>query len=309
MSDTPFPRDTHLTAIAIAYKNPDTSLIADAVLPRVTVNKKEFGYFEYPTAELYTVPDTRVGERSRVNQVEITGTRKTDQCEDYGIDIPLTADDIREAAPGTNPRDKATERATNIVLLDREKRVADLLFNAGSYPDAVKTSLSGANQWSHADSNPISAILAGLDAAYIRPNVLVLGQEVWRKLSTHTKVVQACLGTSATYGVATRERLAEILEVQEILVGPARVNSVKPGKTPVLLRVWGKHALALYRDRTVDTSGGITFGVTAQRGTRFAGSKQVDMGIHGGELVRCAETVKEKILAPLACYFWADAVV
>lgn len=308
MADHPFPRDTHLTAIAIAYKNPDFDLIADSVLPRVNVNKREFGWYEYPVADLYTIPDTRVGERGRVNQVDVSGSKRTSSCVDYGIDIPLTDDDIKEAAPGTDPRAKATERATNIVLLDREKRVADMVFDETRYDDAVKSTLQTTGQWSHADSDPIRAIRAGLDRALVRPNAIVFGQETWGALSVHQKVVSACLGNSGVYGVATRERLAEILEVNEILVGVSRVNSVKPGKTPTLVRVWGKHALAFYRDRSVDTTGGVTFGITAQRGTRFAGSKAVDMGINGGTLVRSAETVKELIAAPLACYFWKNAV-
>ena len=55
-----FQRDTHLTAIAIAYKNPDTHLIADEVLPRVSVGMETFEYTSFKEAEMYTIPDMQV---------------------------------------------------------------------------------------------------------------------------------------------------------------------------------------------------------------------------------------------------------
>lgn len=308
-ADKAFPRDTHLTSIAIAYKNPDLSLIADAVLPRVPVGKRSFGYIEYPAAEMYTVPDTRVGERSQVQQVEVTGKRDTSEVEDFGIAIPLTKSDVDEAPAGCDPKERATERATNIVLLDREIRVAKLVFDPAKYTAGVnKTTLVTATQWNKTDVDPLKALLTGLDAAYVRPNRLILGQEVWRTLSTHPAVVSACLGNSGTSGVATKEKVAELLGLIEVLVGEGRVNNVKPGKTPQLVRVWGKHALAVYTDRTADTSGGITFGFTAQYGTRVAGSKEVDMGLYGGTEVRSGESVRELIVAPLAAHFWENAI-
>lgn len=308
MADKAFPRDTHLTAIAIAYKNPDVSLIADSVLPRVSVGKRTFGWTEYPVGEMYTVPDTRVGEYSQVNRVTVKGTKQTSEVEDFGIEIPLTRSDIDDAAPNVNPRERATERATNIVMLDREIRAAAFCFAAARYGTDQKSLLSGNTQWSHTDSDPIKAILIGFDAALIRPNKMVFGQQTWSAFSTHAKVVSACLGNSGQYGVATKERVAELLGLAEVLVGASMVNSVKPGKTPVLAKVWGKHALAFYSDRTVDTSGGITFGYTAEHGTRVAGAKDVDMGLHGGVAVRSGESVKECIVAPMAAYFWQNAV-
>lgn len=306
MADKAFPRDTHLTSIAIAYKNPDVSLVADGVLPRVQVNKKTFGYIEYPLAEMYSVPDTRVGEYSRINQSSVGGKRLTAECEDFGQEIPLSDDDISQAPQGTDPKERATERATNIILIDREKRTADLVFNPANYLAEVKTTVDALARWSLDTINPIPVILAGLDAAFIRPNVLLFGQSAWRALATNPFIVSACLGNSGVNGVASRERVAELFEVSEVLVGASRINSVKPGKAPVLSRMWGKHLLAFYRDRTVDTSGGVTFGITAQYGQRIAGTKDLDIGLRGGIGVRSGETVKELIVANRACYFFEN---
>jgi len=307
MKKSPFPRDQHLTAIAIAYRNPDVELIADSILPRVPVGNREFKWFEYDLASHYTIPNTRVGRLSKVNRVEIQGEERTAACEDFGIDIPLSNDDIRNAPKGVDPRDRAVSRATDIVLLDREVRTAQLVFNADLYPDSNKETLSGSSQFTHADSNPLKTLHDSLDKCLVRPNVVVFGQAAWSAFSMHAKVVAAGHGNSGTSGKVSRERAAELLEVSEVLVGRSYLNIAKPGLTPVFERVWGPHVLAFYRDRTADVSGGLTFGLTAVWGDRVAGSKEEDIGLHGGVMVRSGESVKELVVAKHAAFFLEDA--
>lgn len=311
MADGAFPRDRTLTAIAIGYKNPDTTLIADQVLPRTPVGKKTFEWITYPLAQSFTIPDTRVGEKGQIPQLELKGEKVQDTCEDRGLSIPLTADEISQAAPGFDPLGHATEQATGLMLLDRERIVATKVFDPDAYAAANKADLSasaGANQFSNANADPIKYINEQFESCLVRPNVFVCGSEVWNKLSMHPKVVAAAIGNSGQYGRATRERVAELLEVSEVIVGAAWVNSVKQGKTPSLVRCWGKHALGFYRDRTATTSGGLTFGFTAQFEQRFGGVKDIDLGVRGGKLVRAAETVKECIVAPAAAFFFEKAV-
>ena len=68
MSNAPFPIQPELTAIAIGYRN--TRLIADAILPRIPVGTQEFKYLMYNLADGFTVPDTKVGRKGKVNEVE-----------------------------------------------------------------------------------------------------------------------------------------------------------------------------------------------------------------------------------------------
>ena len=307
MSD-PFPRDKHLTAIAIGYKNPDTTLIADAVLPRVPVGQEAFTWIEYPVGEAFTLPNTLVGPRSQVNTVEFSGQERGAKTQDFGLQTIVTQSDIQNAPSNIDPKERATERMTNLVLLDREVRVAALVFDPAKYAAANKLVLAGATQWSNSASDPLKAMLTALDSCLIRPNLLTLSQTVWSALSVHPRLVKAANGNDGDAGRISKEKLAELLEISEVVVGSAFVNSVKPGKVPVLLRAWGKHALFSFRDRTVDTAGGLTFGVTAQFGDRVAGSKEVDVGLRGGIAVRAGESVKELIVAPDAAFFFQDAV-
>ena len=63
MANTAYPVNPQLTALAMAWRNPAVSLIADEVLPRVATAKK-FSYTEYDQAQGFTVPNTQVGRKS-----------------------------------------------------------------------------------------------------------------------------------------------------------------------------------------------------------------------------------------------------
>lgn len=308
---TQYTEDPVLTAIAVAYHNPDATLIADEVLPRVKVGGLKFGYQTYNEADSFTVPDTRIGRRSSPNMVEIDGQDATGECADYGIGVPLDNDTIAEAErKGFDPRKQATERATNIVLLDREIRVRDVVFNAASYNAANKIQLAGTSQFSDfVNSDPIGQITDMLDGCFMRPNKLVFGQRSWSITRRHPDILKAINHNSGDKGMASRQAMADLFEVDQVLVGASRVNLAKPGQPVGIARVWGSHIAGVFIDRTVNTGGGVTFGFTAQYGDRVAGTKDLDIGLRGGISVRAGETVKELAIANRAGCFIQDAVL
>lgn len=310
MNTAPFPVDPHLTAIAIAYANPLETLIADAVLPRVTVGKKEFKYWSYDLGEAFTIPDTKVGRRGQPSEVSFAGSEATAGCEDYGLDDPIPQDDIDQAPAGKSPVNRAVEQITNLILLDREVRAAGVVFAAGNYDASCKVTLTGNDQWSDfTNSDPIDDVLAALEAPLMRPNVAVFGQAAWAKLSVHPKIMKAVHGNAGDTGIARRQQIAELFELSQVHVGRALVNTAKKGQTASLARAWGKHAAFLYLDPTADTRGGITFGFTAEYGSRMAGSQaDANIGLRGGQRVRVGESVKELAVANRAGYLVTNAV-
>jgi len=303
----PFVTDPDLTAISIGYRNPQ--FIAEQVLPTVPVMKKEFSYNAYPIAESFRLPDTRVGRKSAPNMVELTSTRETETCEDYGLDDGIPQDDIDQAPQGRDPRDRATMQLTDYVALGREKETADLVFDATQYPDDNKDTLSGSTQWSHASSDPVATVLAAMDACLMRPSRMVLGQAVWTKLRTNAVILKAVHGNLGDAGAATRQQVADLFELQELVVGAGWYNSAAPGQDPTLVRVWGKHAALYYFNPLADTQQGLTFGLNAQYGTKIAGTRpDGNIGLRGGQRVRVGETRKGLIVAVQAGYLFEDAV-
>lgn len=303
----PFPIQPDLTAIALMYRN--TDMIADQIMPRVPVAKQDFKYLKHALADGFTIPDTKVGRRSPPTQVEFTATETSATTVDYGLDDSVPYADIENAPPNYDPLAKATEYTSNLIELDREKRVATLTFDANQYAAANKATLSGTSQWSDfTNANPIDAILAALDVMVMRANIIVMGQAVWTKVRQHPKVISAIFG-SANGGIATREQVASLLEVDALYVGRSWVNSAVKGQTASLARVWGKHCAMIYRDSLASASRGTTWGFTAQFGSRVAGSfEDKDVGLRGGTRVRVGESVKEVVSANDLGYLFTNAV-
>lgn len=147
----------------------------------------------------------------------------------------------------------------------------------------------------------------------IRPNKLVLGRAVWTKLRQHPKVIAAVFnqgGNAATGGVASLQAVADLLELDEILVGEGFVNTARKGQAPSLSRVWGKHAALMYQAPILNgTEGILTYGFTAQWGSKIAGTREdPSIGLEGGTVVRVGERVKEVIAANDVGYFFQNAV-
>ncbi|MDF5840584.1 hypothetical protein P4053_00025 [Pseudomonas aeruginosa] len=78
--------------------------------------------------------------------------------------------------------------------------------------------------------------------------------------------MKAYNGTLGDEGMVPMAFLQELLELEAIYVGEARLNIARPGQNPSLIRAWGPHASFIYRDRLADTRNGTTFGLTGQWG-------------------------------------------
>ena len=304
----PFPINPALMAIAIAYRN--AQMIADEVLPRVPVGKSEFKYMEHTMAEGFTVPDTKVGRRSKPNEVSFSATEKTGSTEDFGLDDPIPQSDINDAPDNYDPLGRATEGIMTLVELDREVRVAGTVFNAATYGANNKVTLAGTDQFSDfANSDPLGVLTGALDAMIMRGTIMTIGRPAFSVLARHPQIVKAVHGNAGDSGIARRRDIADLLELEDILVGEAWVNTARKGQAINLSRTWGKHIALIHRDKTADTRSGVTFGVTAQFGKRIAGSiPDKDIGLLGGQRVRAGESVKEVICANDLGYFIQDAV-
>jgi hypothetical protein len=293
------------------------------VLPRVGVGGREFKYQVINTADFYILPDTQVGRKGVPNQVEFGTTEQASFVLDQGLQSLIPQEDIDAASSNLftwDPVAQATINDTRLIAKKREKRVADLIFNTASYTSANRVTLSGSDQWSDATSDPIDAIIAKLDAMLIRPTMGIFGREGWSKFRFHPKVTSrlgsAIYGNTPTTGAAappaSLQAVADLLELDEILVGEDWINTAKKGQTPSMQRVWGKHAAFLHQEPVVATTEGIaTFGYTAEYGTRVTSTNQMrpgELGLRGGLAVVTGESVREVLTAQDCGFLFSNII-
>ena len=305
MAKSPYPIDPDLTAIAIAYMN--TDYIADQVAPRIRVGKQDFKFMQYDDMMGFNIPDTLVGRKGRTNLVELSATEVTDSTQDHGLEDGVPISDINNADVRYDPLGNATTFLQSQIALKREARVSSIVFNPATYQAGYKQVLAGASQFSDPASDPIGVISLALDVPLMRPNQIVFSQSGWTKFRAHPKIVSACLGNNGANGLVTREQVAALFEVKEVLVGQSRGNAAKRGQPGVLQYLWGKHIALLYKPEipTTETPG---FMASFQWGDRVSMQwEDRNIGLEGGIMVRTGERLKERVVASLAGYFLETA--
>jgi hypothetical protein len=168
--------------------------------------------------------------------------------------------------------------------------------------------------WSDANSAPINDIEAAraevIEACQTLPNTLVLPYEVFVKLRIHPAILANLQYTHS--GVPTVEILAQIFDVERVLVPRAVQNVAYPGQSPAMAYVWGKHAFLAYvppRAGLKTLAFALTFSWNNAPGA-----------IHGrcvenwrddtrkGTMIRVQRYYDQKIVCRDAIYVWKNAV-
>mgnify|MGYP002409143151 CR=1 FL=1 len=304
MAQHPFSPDVERTAIALAYR-PD-GLIADRVLPRSRVGRRQFTYTEHDRQSLTLIPNTRIGRKSAAEQIEFGSREIEARAKSYGLSCVIPNDDEQNAPPNNRPSDNAVTALLDLIALDRERRVANLVFGAATYGTNTGTPNT---KWSTAaTSKPITDLMSARDACVKKPNKLVLGKSVWATLSTHPKVVEAVRGITEN-GVVSPEQIAQMLGISEVIVGESWADSAPKGKTSVRADLWGKHAAFLHVAADPTVKGGApTFGLTAEYKGRRVLNRPVTIGLDDGVEYLVGEDVAELIIAPDLGYLLTDVI-
>lgn len=310
----PFVIVPALTRIAMAVQQQD--LIADIVCPRVPVAGELFEYTKISTKEMFQTPDDLIGRTGSANQVEFSQSDETDRVIDRGLEAPVPRKDIETASQANlaDPRGLAAEQITQLMLLNREVRVANLLFDANNYAAGLKDTLNGSSGHYRFDDatngDPITYMEDVINGMIVTPDTLVLGNQVWLAIKRHPKVITRLYGSASTRGSAMMNDVAAELGLGRIVVGNAYKDSTAKGQTAALTRVWGNFAALIRAGAPVSSRmAQPTFAFTAQYEGRVAGTYfDPKRGKKGVEVIKVTESVKELVSWQSAGFLYTTPV-
>lgn len=310
-TNLPFKVNPELTGIALAYKN--TDYIADEILPRVPVTKSVIKYNKYPKGQFFTVPKSEIGRKGEAESMEYKYSEELASLTDYSLKAEVPQKDVMEAqADGgiVNPMVDNTLLVTEGLKLSREKRVADLIFNTSTYNGNV-TSLTTSDSFANANSSFLDVYDDVLKKMDMPPNYAVISNVNALKLKRHPEFLAMYKGDNANNkGMVPLDFIAEQLGLKKIIVGTSRANSVKAGKNPVIQNLWGDDMAFFYQNPLAKPQYGLTFGLTAQKGTTEVHSYfDEDKGSYGLNVIRPVETMAELILCAGCGYLVKGAFV
>jgi len=279
---------TEQTGLVIAYKN--GLMIAAKASPIVDSlsTHLNFKWFKQSIGNAFSVPDTQIGRRSRPNEVFYNGEDMEGLAKPFGLEHSVPQEDINEAGPRLpNYVNRKLIALMDKVLLGREIRIALQTQLASNYnPNQVHATAAG-DKFTASTSHPLKYLRASLKNARIRPNVIGFNADGWEAFCTHPDVVSAANANSGQSGVATKERVAQLLEVREVVVGSGWVNTAKIGQTPVLTPCWGNHVWAHFDDPIADQQDGLAFARSVQVGDRVAEAYETkETGLLGGFMLK-----------------------
>jgi hypothetical protein len=303
--------DAALTNVSVAHRNPH--FIADVVAPVVGVRKQSDKYFILDAdRERFRSSDDTRAPGAEANEVDFDVSNDSYFCEDHALEAVITDEERENADPALQPDIDKTEFLTDKILLNKEIALANLIATDSSLPGET---LSGTDQWDDFDdSDPVLEVestKATIQAAVQQiPNTLVLPYEVYQKVRLHPKVVEKVVNVKI--GVVGADILADVFDVDQVLVPRGLKNTAAPGQAPSLSHIWGKNAFLAYVPprpglRTVG------FAYSFQWATA-PGSLQghvVEMWREErrkADMVRVQRYYDQKIIAPGAVYVWKAAV-
>lgn len=300
--------DPLLTNLSVGYKN--NALIADQLFPRLTVESEKGFYYTFNKVDQFTVEkDLRTGI-ARANRVGWNMSKASyGPLIEHSLESGISKEDKRILGEETARR-KATELVTNKILLRHEIDV-----NAKLKDTAIITqtqTLSGTSQFSdYTNSDPIGKVATAVDTikatAIAGGNriVLVMGYQVWRILRNHTKLVSR-LGNAAMITLLSKQQVAQLLEVDDIIVAEGFQNTAAEGQAGSLSYIWGKDlwVMSLAGQPSLES---VNPGYTLQ----LAEARQMDSWSEPevkADFVRFTDFFEPKVVAPESVFYYKDAV-
>lgn len=304
--------DAALTNLAVGYRNP--AFIADVIAPVVPVRNQSDKYYIYDAErEGMRASDDRRAPGAEANEVDFSLSTDSYYCEDHAL-VSVIPDEERENAdPVIQPGIDRTEFLRGKIDLNKEIELAGMLTD-----ETVVTqnaTLSGDTQWSDTDSDPVgeietrkATIMGAIQAA---PNTLILPYEVYAKLRVHPDVI-ARVTASGSIGAVGDKTLAEIFDVERVLVPRGFVNSATAGQDASMNYIWGKDALLAYippRAAMKQAALAYTFVWTGAPGA--LGGHRVETWREErrkADAVRVQRYYDQKLVASGAAFLWKNAV-
>ena len=215
------------------------------VLPPIDVASQAGVWGKIPLKELLKNPVTLRQNGSDYN--EVTSKFETDSyaTEENGIEVPV---DDRESAMYREYFDQemfALRMARAVVLRAYELRCAALVFNTTTWSGSLTNAVSV--PWSTAaTATPASDVETAVNAIHDRtgiwPNALIISRKKFRQLRNAESIIERInsdgAGRSSTVSDITAQQLAELFDLDYVLVGSGSKNAANEGQTADIDPIW-----------------------------------------------------------------------
>jgi hypothetical protein len=218
--------------------------VSPIVLPKVQSAQYSGKIAKYGLDHLRIV-NSVIGGKGKYRRVESV-SRSSDgfYIESHGLEGLVTDEDYKNVEDPFDAESDETEGITSILMLEKEKALADSLTSTSVLTQNV--TLSGTSQFSdYSNSDPLAAIVAGKKA--VRDgcggivNAMIMDYDVAEVLRYHPAILDRLGFKEQKPGGLTDADLAKAFNIERLIIPSAKYNSAALGQADVLANIWGKH--------------------------------------------------------------------
>lgn len=215
--------------------------IAGLILPLYGV-RKDAATISVVKRKNLTIPDTRHANGAAYNRVELYMDDLAYACVDHGLEGQVTDRDKEKYADDFDAEVEKTQAVKIKMLLAREKRIKDVIFNTTTWTGTALFTDNSANPWDDKETNIIDQVLAGREKVRqntgVPANAMIIGEVTLNNMLVNTQIRDQFPGTSIISEALLRAQMGAILGIQDLIVGQAIYNSADEGQDFVAGEIW-----------------------------------------------------------------------
>lgn len=269
-----------LTNVSVAFFQEEMSFIAHRAFAEIPSRHKSNQYRVYDKGTFFRDEAKKRGPC----QPSAGGTHGTTlddfKCDVYAYHEDICWQDKADADDGVDLDREATIIVSQKMMIKRERTWMSDYFKASVWSGDVTVTTA----WSDSSATPIADLRAEIIDMKLttgfKPNVLVLDLTTWGDIADHPDFLGRISGgaTQAQPAIVMKQLLAQILELDEVLVSEAAYDSANEGATESIGAIAPRGALLLHRPRSPGLyvpAAGYTFNWTGYLGGQAGGNGQI----------------------------------
>lgn len=225
--------DAALTGMSVAYLQDQRNFVARRVFPVVNVQHRSDKYFVYNQADFLrdSVQLRAAGTESAAADYRLSTATYT--AERYALHKDI-ADEIRfNADEAIDPERDATEFLMQKMLIHEDRKFAQDFMKTGVWDNNKNGSTADFTQFTVSSTDIVSTMDGWGDTIHRgtgkRPNTLVLSRDVYSVFKNNATILESIKYTQR--GIATPELLAELFNLDQVIVCDSVYNTAAEGQT------------------------------------------------------------------------------
>jgi len=211
----------------------DMRFIAMDILPRKLLGKKA-ATMSVTKRKNLTIPETKRANGATYGRIEWYMDDLAYACTNHGLEGQVTDEDVENYGSEFDAELEKTQGIKLKMQLAREKRVKELIFNTTTWTGAALYTDYSSAPWDNIASDIIGQLRAGKEKVRANtgrmPNSLIIGEGALNNMLKNTALIARFPGIPILTESIFRSRLAELIGIQNLLVGQAIYNTADEGQ-------------------------------------------------------------------------------